>query len=127
MDRSVADIKNLLNHRNLPPLKALKGFESTARLLSFRKAAEELSLSHPAISHQIKSLEDNLGVKLFVREGRHMVLTPVGQRFYPIVREALELLINGSEAIRRSSNQPILRSDLYHSSDSLVISSATSL
>ena len=50
-----------LDYPKLPPLKALKGFESTARLGSFRKAAEELKLTHPAISHQVQSLEKNLG------------------------------------------------------------------
>lgn len=97
----------------LPPLKALKGFESTARLGSYRKAAEELNLTHPAISHQIQALEDDLGVSLLVREGRQAVLTVEGERFYPIAREALEILINGSEAIRRSANQSVLRVQTY--------------
>ena len=91
-----------LNYPKLPPLKALKGFESTARLGSFRKAAEELKLTHPAISHQIRSLEKNLGVKMFVRQGRRAVLTPEGERVYPVARQALETLISGSEAIRRA-------------------------
>ncbi len=102
-----------LNFPKLPPLKALKGFESTARLGSFREAARELNLTHPAISHQIQSLEGNLGVKLFVREGRRAVLTPEGKRFYPVAREALEILISGSEAIRRSTSQPVLRIQTY--------------
>jgi len=102
-----------LNFSRLPPLKALRGFESTARLCSYRKAAKELNLTHPAISHQIKSLEKNLGVKLFFREGRQAVLTPEGERFYPVAREALEILISGSEAIRRSTRQPILRIQTY--------------
>lgn len=97
----------------LPPLKALKGFESTARLCSYRKAAEELNLTHPAISHQIQALEENLGVSLFAREGRQAVLTVEGERFYPIAREALEILINGSEAIRRSADQSVLRVQTY--------------
>ena len=102
-----------LNYPKLPPLKALKGFESTARLCSYRKAAKELNLTHPAISHQIQSLEQNLGVKLFVREGRQAVLTAAGERFYPVAREALEMLISGSEAIRRSANQSVLRIQTY--------------
>ena len=56
-----------LNFPKLPPLKALRGFESTARMRSFRKAAEELNLTHPAISHQIRSLEmamDGEGITL---------------------------------------------------------------
>lgn len=102
-----------LNFPKLPPLKALKGFESTARLGSFRKAAEELNLTHPAISHQIQSLEENLGVKLFVREGRQAVLTKEGERFYPVAREALEILIKGSEAIRRSADHSALCIQTY--------------
>jgi LysR family glycine cleavage system transcriptional activator len=102
-----------LNFPKLPPLKALRGFESTARLKSYRKAARELNLTHPAISHQIRALEKNLGVSLFVRKGRQAVLTAEGERFYPIAREALEILINGSEAIRRSSSQSVLRIQTY--------------
>ena len=102
-----------LNHRKLPPLSSLKGFESTARQLSFRKAAAELSLTHPAISHQIQSLEESLGVKLFIRGSRQLTLTPDGQRYYPIIREALEMLINGSETIRRSANPSTLRIQTY--------------
>ncbi len=102
-----------LDFTKLPPLKALRGFESTARLRSYRKAARELSLTHPAISHQIKSLEKNLGVKLFVRKGRQAVLTSEGERFYPVAREALEILISGSEAVRRSTSQSTLRIQTY--------------
>jgi LysR family glycine cleavage system transcriptional activator len=111
--RVITDMATALNFSKLPPLKALRGFESTARLCSYRKAAKELNLTHPAISHQIQSLEKNLGVKLFVREGRQAVLTPEGERFYPVAREALEILISGSEAIRRSSDQSTLRIQTY--------------
>ncbi|WP_426417769.1 LysR substrate-binding domain-containing protein [Aestuariirhabdus sp. LZHN29] len=99
--------------RKLPPLKALKGFESTARLQSFRRAADELNLTHPAVSHQIQALENSLGVKLCVREGRHTVLTEQGRQFYPVVRQALELLFHGSEEVRRSVQQPSLRLQTY--------------
>ncbi len=102
-----------LNFSKLPPLKALRGFESTARLCSYRKAAKELNLTHPAISHQIQALEKDLGAKLFVREGRQAVLTTEGERFYPVAREALEILISGSEALRRSTSQSILRIQTY--------------
>ncbi len=106
-------MEKTINHRKLPPLKTLSGFEATARLLSFRKAAQELNLSHPAISHQVVSLETNLGVKLFNRKGRQMVLTPEGERFYPIARRALEELINGSEILRRSALAKPLRIQTY--------------
>lgn len=106
-------VARALNFPKLPPLKALRGFESTARLCSYRKAAKELNLTHPAISHQIRALEKSLGVKLFIREGHQALLTPEGERFYPVARDALEILINGSEAIRRSANQSSLRIQTY--------------
>ncbi len=59
----------------LPPLNALKAFEATARLLSVKKAAAELSVTPAAVSHQIKALEDHLGVKLFHRHNRALELT----------------------------------------------------
>lgn len=107
------DMASSLKISKLPPLKALRGFESTARLCSYRKAARELNLTHPAISHQVQALEKSLGVKLFAREGRQAVLTLEGERFYPVAREALEILINGSEAIRRSTRQSKLRIQTY--------------
>ena len=99
--------------RKLPPLKSLKGFEATARLSSVRGAAEELNLTHPAISHQIQTLENSLACKLFEREGRHIRLTPAGERYYQFVRKALEILINGSEEVRCHTSQPTLRVQTY--------------
>lgn len=106
-------MERILDPKKLPPLKALKGFESTARLLSFRQAAQELNITHPAISHQIQSLEESLGVKLFIRGGRKLSLTPEGYNYYPLVREVLEMLINGSEAVRRSAQPDQLRIQTY--------------
>jgi len=99
--------------RQLPPLKSLKGFEATARLGSVRGAAEELNLTHPAISHQIQTLEDSLGVKLFSREGRHIRLTNEGKEYYQFVRQALGILISATEQIRSSISQPSLRVQTY--------------
>lgn len=102
-----------LDYRKLPPLKSLKGFASAAQHLSFRAAAVELNLTHPAISHQIQSLEEDLGVKLFHRTNRGLSLTSAGHRYYPMVREALDALINGSEALRRSASPSSLRVQTY--------------
>ncbi|WP_372741431.1 LysR substrate-binding domain-containing protein [Neptunomonas sp.] len=99
--------------RKLPPLRALKGFEAAARLQSIRGAAEELNLTHPAITHQVQTLEENLGVKLFARDGRNIILTAEGKLFYPYVREALEKLISGTEAIRRATASQPLRIQVY--------------
>ena len=93
---------NQIDLKKLPPLKALKGFEAAARLLSFRQAAQELNLTHTAISHQVRLLEENLGISLFERDGRAVKLTHEGKTFYPVVRSVLEQLINGSEILRRT-------------------------
>lgn len=67
--------------RKLPPFPAIRAFEASARHLSFKKAAVELCLTQSAISHQIKSLEDYLGVQLFYRETRAVVLTGEGSSY----------------------------------------------
>ena len=72
----------------LPSLKSLRVFESVARNLSFRKAADELCVTHSAVSHQIKLLEEELGVYLFHRQGRSIVLTEDGQMLYPVIHQS---------------------------------------
>lgn len=74
--------------RSLPPLNALRAFEAAGRQLSFSKAAAELHVTPAAISHQIKALEAHLGVALFRREPRRLLLTDAGQRLLPGVRQA---------------------------------------
>jgi LysR family transcriptional regulator, glycine cleavage system transcriptional activator len=67
----------------LPPLNALRAFEAAARHLSLTKAALELHVTAGALSHQIRGLEDLLGLKLFERRVRSLALTPAGERLYP--------------------------------------------
>lgn len=81
--------------KHLPPMSALRGFETAGRLASFSKAAEELSMSQSAISHQIKSLEDFLGQPLFKRVNRSAVLTDAGHDLLGTVRACLNLLEDG--------------------------------
>jgi DNA-binding transcriptional LysR family regulator len=76
-------------------LSTLRGFEAAARLASFALAADELHLSHSAISHQIKLLEEELGQPLFRRVGRSVVLTDAGKDFARTVRETLTRLEDG--------------------------------
>ncbi|WP_417227156.1 LysR substrate-binding domain-containing protein [Amphritea sp.] len=75
--------------RHFPPLNALRSFEATARLLSFQQAATELNVTHSAVSHQIKKLEQDLGTSLFSRLGRSIALTPVGELYYVEIHAAL--------------------------------------
>jgi LysR family glycine cleavage system transcriptional activator len=67
----------------LPPFNALRAFEAAARHLSFSRAAGELNVTASALSHQVKGLEDFLGVKLFHRRSRGIELTEAGRRLYP--------------------------------------------
>jgi len=76
----------------LPPLNALRSFEVAARHLSFTKAAEELHVTHSAISHQIKALEEWLGTPLFRRVNRGLLLTEPGQAYLKPVRESFQRL-----------------------------------
>lgn len=77
---------------HLPPLAALRAFESAARHLSFTRAADELHVTQTAISHQIRGLEERLGVRLFRRLPRGLVLTEEAQRYLPAVRDAFARL-----------------------------------
>jgi len=83
-----------------PPLTAVRYFEAAARHLSFTKAAHELHVTHSAISHQIKALEEWLGVPLFRRLNRSLMLTEAGQAYARPVRESLEKLGEASRALR---------------------------
>ncbi len=99
--------------RKLPPLKALKGFEAATRHQSIRDAADELCLTHPAVSHQVQLVEDALGVTLFAQEGRHIVSTEEGKVLYPYVRSAFESLLEGVEEVHRNALDKPLRVQTY--------------
>jgi DNA-binding transcriptional LysR family regulator len=102
-----------LARRNLPPLRALTAFEAAARLGSFRKAADELGITRSAISHQIKLLEDILGVDLFSRDGKRAELTGPGQVYYPAVREAFDQIESQTQVIRPRASENELTVQVY--------------
>lgn len=85
--------------RDLPSTAALRVFEAAARRLSFTEAAQDLNLTQGAISHQIRELEGRLGHKLFERRGRGLVLTEAGRTYLPFVRESLDRLVAGADAL----------------------------
>jgi LysR family glycine cleavage system transcriptional activator len=85
--------------RQLPPLTALKAFEAAARHLSVSLAAEELRVTPAAVSHQIRQLEDHLGLTLFRRVGRNLVLTDAGQAGLPWIKEGFDKLAFAIDAI----------------------------
>lgn len=92
----------------LPSTPSLRTFEVAARLLNFTRAAEELNLTQGAVSHQMRELESLLGARLFVRRSRGLALTEAGADYLPFVREALERLRAGGEALSRSGRDNVL-------------------
>jgi LysR family transcriptional regulator, glycine cleavage system transcriptional activator len=104
---------NKFDMKKLPPLKALRGFEAATRHQSIRDAADELCLTHPAVSHQVQLIEEALGVALFAQEGRHIVSTEEGRTLYPYVRKAFESLLEGVEAVHRNALDTPLRVQTY--------------
>lgn len=78
--------------RPLPPLDPLKGFVAAARHLSFTKAGEALCLSQSAVSRQIQTLEEQLGIRLFERNTRNLRLTPAGEKLYRCAADCLDQL-----------------------------------
>src|SRR5437763_13339407 len=93
----------------LPPMQALRAFEAAARTRSLTRAAESLHLTHGAISHQIKSLERDLGVRLVERAGRGIRLTDEGARFASRVRAAFAELAAAVNEIVGHTNPRQLR------------------
>jgi LysR family glycine cleavage system transcriptional activator len=66
---------------NFPPLHGLRAFESASRTLSFTRTANELNVTPAAVSHQIKTLEERLGIRLFERQNNKLTLTDVGRTY----------------------------------------------
>lgn len=92
-----------MNASRLPPLNALRAFEAVARHQSFRKAAEELFVTPAAITHQIKSLESQLGIQLFVRLNRRIELTDAAQASLPLLQQGFNALTQAVSTLRRHS------------------------
>jgi DNA-binding transcriptional LysR family regulator len=84
----------------LPPLTALRSFEAAGRHANFTRAAEELHVTQAAISHQIRHLEEHLGVALFRRLGRKLALTDHGRALQPVLRDAFERIADTIEGLR---------------------------
>ena len=97
-----------MSNKKLPPLNALKAFESAARYLNFTKAADELFVTQAAVSHQIKLLEDFLEVRLFHRRNRLLELTELGLQYFEEIGPLLEQIATATDRIKSQSNRQIL-------------------
>jgi LysR family glycine cleavage system transcriptional activator len=95
-------------NKALPPLSALRAFEATARHLSFTRAADELHVTPAALSHQIKGLEEFLGVRLFVRRTRAIELTDAGRLLYPGLHAAFLQIRQAVGSLERLRNDRVL-------------------
>lgn len=89
----------------LPPLNPLRVFEATARRGSVTAAARELNVTHSAVSHQIKALEEHLGIALFERAGRRLKLTGQGANFLPVISNAFGEIAAATAGITRPTTQ----------------------
>src|SRR5437588_12673272 len=94
--------------RRLPQLNALKAFEAAARHVSFTHAAAELCVTQGAVSHQVKALETELGIKLFNRERQRLVITEAGRDYLTVVRDAFDRISVGTERLLPRQNAGVL-------------------
>src|SRR3954449_9639967 len=92
----------------LPSLNGLRAFEAAARHLSFTNAALELNVTQTAISHQIRRLEGELGIPLFIRQNRTLVLTPAARDFLPGIRAAFQDLRQAPDRLLRKEDDRLL-------------------
>jgi LysR family glycine cleavage system transcriptional activator len=99
----------------LPPLPALRAFEAVGRLLSFRRAGEELLITQSAVSHHIRQLENALGVPLFIRKPRSIALTPEGLRYLDVTMRAFGLIAEATGDLRAQGGQGSVRVSLLPS------------
>ncbi len=94
--------------RRLPPLNALKAFEAAARHESFTRAAEELCVTQGAVSHQVRALEAELGLKLFNREPHRLTITEMGRDYLVVVRDALDRIAVGTDRLLQRQSAGVL-------------------
>jgi LysR family glycine cleavage system transcriptional activator len=95
-------------HASMPPLSALRAFEAAARHLSLTKAAEELHVTAGALSHQIRGLEDLLGLKLFERHVRAITLTAAGRQLLPGLQTGFVHLRDAVAGLSEASDERVL-------------------
>lgn len=94
--------------RALPSLAALRTFEAAARHRSFKNAAAELNVTPTAVSHQIRALEEAIGVKLFSRGARHVELTTAGAALFPILRDSFDAIWRAVDTAARRSHREVV-------------------
>jgi LysR family glycine cleavage system transcriptional activator len=99
--------------RRLPPFAAIKAFEAAARHCNFQQAADELLISSSAVSHQVKALEDHLGIQLFIRNNNRLSLTPEGSSYHMELRDALDLIEQATARVAKPRGRTYLTVSLF--------------
>src|SRR3954467_15536435 len=94
--------------RRLPPLNGLRSFEAAARHESFTRAAEELCVTQGAVSHMVKALEAELGLKLFNRERQRLVITDAGRDYLAVLRDAFDRIALGTQQLLERQQSGVL-------------------
>jgi DNA-binding transcriptional LysR family regulator len=101
----------------LPPLNALRAFEAAARHQSFKLAAHELHVTPGAVAQQVRGLEAHLGVALFDRLPRQLVLTAPGKAYLPALRDALERIAAATDLVRPQNARAVVRLGVHGGAD----------
>jgi LysR family transcriptional regulator, glycine cleavage system transcriptional activator len=94
--------------RRLPSLNALRAFEAAARNESFTRAADELAVTQGAVSHQVKALEQELGLRLFTRQHQRLLITDAGRSYLEVVRDAFDRLAVGTNQLLQQQTTGVL-------------------
>ncbi|PTV95261.1 LysR family glycine cleavage system transcriptional activator [Rhodobacter aestuarii] len=89
----------------MPPLTALRAFVTTAKEGGFSAAARKLNVTHAAIAQQVRALEADLGVPLVWRDGKHLALTPEGQRFAEALGEGFATILSAADHLRATGSE----------------------
>src|SRR5262249_54776403 len=97
----------------LPPLNPLRAFEAAARHLSFKVAARELHVTPGAVGQQVKALEDRLGVRLFDRLHKQLILTSAGQDYVASVQKAFYRIADATERLKPQGVATVLSVGVY--------------
>lgn len=108
MRNLISNLPVATKYKNIPPLRAIKAFEASARLLSFTLASQELHVTQAAISHQIKNLEQLIGVKLFERFNRSLKLTFEGRLYLVSISNALESIEKATRQLKNRDSSGTL-------------------
>ena len=102
---------------SLPPLNALRAFEAAARHFSFKLAAHELHVTPAAVGQQVKALEERLGVRLFERLHKQLILTPAGLIFLPEISEGFRRIADATVQLKPTGTAALLQLGLHASFD----------